>query len=423
MGMFPPPGFVPGKSTVEGIEVFVPAPVEVEARKPVMDFKCPNCGATTAYSAADGGLRCEHCGYYEAPKREIVGKGAEEFEFKVETLALAAQGWGQSRRELQCQNCGAATSLPDTALAYTCPFCGSNKVIQREASQDVLRPRFLVPFRVTIENCLVAARQWLGSSWMVPVDLQRLAALAGFTSIYIPFWTFDAVATAGWKAEVGHTESERYYDDGEWKTRTRTVWRWESGNVRLTFDDVLTAGTARISHVLLPQIQEYDLQQLVPYEPSYLAGHHAQAYDIPLEPAWETARQQMREETRTACHDQASTSQTRNFSMSLDFSAESWRYILLPVYLTVYKYQDKAYQVIINGQTGAVGGQRPVDWTKVWLVLAAILAPGLLLSLAGLVTFFTGIGVVVAIVGFVLLIVGLIVDVVLFNTAQELDKA
>ncbi len=132
---------------------FAPAPVVSAAHQPVVDFKCPQCGATTAYSVPDGGLTCTHCGYYEPPEKPVVGKGAQEFEFTVETMERAAHGWGEPRTEMECQNCGARTSLPVGSLTSTCAFCGSNKVIQREAPQDVLRPRFLIPFKIDATKC------------------------------------------------------------------------------------------------------------------------------------------------------------------------------------------------------------------------------------------------------------------------------
>ena len=179
-----------------------------------------------------------------------------------------------------------------------------------------------------------------------------------------------------------------------------------------------------MSALLLEQIKSYNLHQLAPYEPTYLAGHQAQAYDIPLEAAWETARHDMRERTRVACRAQASTSRIRNFSMNLDFSDESWRYILLPVYLANYTYEQKNYQVIINGQTGAIAGQRPVDWLKVWLAVAGMLAPGLILGIIGLITLiFGGLGLFIGIIGFILLIIGLIVSMKLVTTAQGMDDA
>ncbi len=234
------------------------------------------------------------------------------------------------------------------------------------------------------------------------------------------------MASASWRAEVGHTETDRYYDHGskEWKTRTRVVWRWESGSVRVPFDDLLVAGTTKLSPLLLNRIKPFDLSQLAPYDAKFLAGMQAQAYDMPLDSAWENAREEMRAETREACLGQASTSRVRNFSMILDFDEESWRYILLPVYVAAYRYRDRVYQVLVNGENGAISGQRPVDWNKVWLAIAAILAPGFLLGLIGLGTVvFAGIGVPIAAVGFVFLVIGLVITAIIFRKAQGLDDA
>jgi hypothetical protein len=428
---FPPPNFIPTASTVPGIEVYMPAPAAAPEQQEVLAFDCPKCGATTAFSAADGGLTCSHCGYYEPPEEAAVGRRAEKYEFTVETMQQdaqreaqrAAQGWDTERKEMECQNCGALTSVPPGNLTSTCPFCGSNKVIQREAPQDVLRPRFVIPFKLEAAACASIVQNWLGSSWMTPKPLQKAAALANFIPVYLPYWTFSASTRAAWKAEVGHQETQRYYENGEWKTRTVTHWRWESGEVRLRIDDLLVEGTGRLSALLMGKIKNFDMSALAAYEAKFLAGMQAQAYDIPLEKAWETGRQQMREKTRQECINQASTSQVRNFSMNLDFGDESWRYILLPIYLNTYRYEDKTFQIMVNGQTGAIAGQRPVDWNKVWLAIAALLAPGVFLGLIGLITAAIGIGIGIGAVGFVLLVIGLIIGVIIFTQAQALDDA
>ena len=105
-------------------------PTEKEAHREVVEFNCPQCHAVTAYSAADGGLTCTHCGYYEPPQQGIVGKGAAEFEFTTETLERAAQayGWGEARQELQCQSCGAYTSVSSDALTQIVPWLSSKMV-------------------------------------------------------------------------------------------------------------------------------------------------------------------------------------------------------------------------------------------------------------------------------------------------------
>ncbi len=374
---FPPPGFVPTPSQIDGIDLFKPAPPK-EKLDAAVNFRCPNCDGETAFSAADGGLTCNYCGYHEAPEKEIVGKSAEQFEFTVETVNRAAHGWGVTRTELVCQTCAARLTLPEGELTTTCPFCASNTVVHHKAPQDVLRPRFLIPFSVDQHRCHAIARDWLGATWLVPKELRRVAAVDDFTAVFLPFWTFDATATAQWRAEVGHTRTRR---DSKGRTHTETVWRWETGDIRVNFDDMVLRGTERVSLHLLDQIKQYDLKALAPYEPAYLAGLHAQAYEIGLEETWQKARHVMRERTKTACRSQASTNKIRNFSMQLDFSDESWRYILLPVYINTYHYNNKPYQLLLNGQTGAIAGQRPADWRKIALVSAALMLPSVLLFL------------------------------------------
>ena len=419
---FPPNDYIPTKSAIEGIQVFMPAPPEEESQQKIVDFKCPQCGAITAYSAADGGLTCSHCGYFEAPQVETVGKRAQQFEFTVETMQRAAHGWGTSRKDLVCQNCGAQTTVPEEMMTYSCPFCGSNKVIQKQADQNHLRPRFLIPFKLKPDQCITITQEWIGNNWMTPIKLRQASRLNNFKGVYLPYWTFASTTRAAWKAQVGHTETEQYFSDGKWKTRQITVWRWESGKVQLDIDDLIIPGTSRLSQKLIQETKSYNLNDLVPYEPKFLAGLQASNYDIGLEDAWEIGRKEMRDQTHQACLSQTSTQSVRNFSMSMDFADETWRYILLPVYINTYIYEHKSYQMMLNAQTGAISGQRPVDWRKIWIAIAMILSPGLILGLVGLVTlFFAGIGAVIGTVGFFLLVIGVVASFILWKKADSLD--
>jgi hypothetical protein len=249
-----------------------------------------------------------------------------------------------------------------------------------------------------------------------------VALINKFNPIYIPYWTFDARAKASWKAQVGKEVREHYTVNGERRVRTRIVWRWESGLVEKLFDDLLVPGTVRLNLGALSKIDFYNMSELALYEPRFLAGMQAQAYDVPLEQAWETGRMVMRDQTRRACLDRASSSYVRDFSMSLDFGDESWRYILVPVYTSVYDFQGKTYQIILNGQNGKVAGPRPVDWNKVWLAIAALVAPGTVLGLIGLLTLIIQIGVFIGAAGLFLLVIGLVISFFIFRQAQELEN-
>jgi predicted RNA-binding Zn-ribbon protein involved in translation (DUF1610 family) len=380
---FPPKDFVKTESAVPGIDVYMPRSPE-ETHQEVVEFHCPQCDGVSAYSAENGGLTCTFCGYYEPPPQEIVGKQAEAFEFTVETMERVAHGWGAERKELSCNRCAARITLSTDMLTHTCPFCGSNQVVQVKAPQDVLRPRFLIPFTVTADECRQKTAVWLQDSWMLPSELNRLANKTEYTPIYIPYWTFDAITQSDWKAEVAHTRQKRVHRNGRWETRTVTEWRWESGKAIVEFDDLLVNGSQRLSQHLLRQIQNYDVRSLVPYDASFLAGIQAQAYDVDLEAAWAQGRHTMRAQTKEACKAQATSRRMRNFSMNLAFKDENWRYLLMPLYLATYQYGTETYQVLINGQTGSLAGSRPVDWRKVLLATGGMMLPAIAF---GLLTF------------------------------------
>ena len=91
----------------------------------------------------------------------------------------------------------------------------------------------------------------------------------------------------------------------------------------------------------------------------------------------------MREIAKNLAISDASNPRVRNLSIEMSYDNERWRYLFVPVYIAVYRFGEKYYQVMVNGQNGRVFGQKPIDWTKVWLAIAAMLLPGLLMILMG----------------------------------------
>jgi hypothetical protein len=322
-----------------------------------------------------------------------------------------------------CESCGAVVTIAPGALTDTCAFCGSNRVLARDLVGDVLRPTALIPFVVDQERVQAQVAEWLGRGWMHPPELRTVRALRELAGIYLPFWTFDTRIRADWKAEVGTPRTVRYFDDGKWKTRTVIDWRWRSGRVHVPVNDHLSAGTTHVSRAILRKVAPFDLGELVEYDPGYLAGWQAKAYDVQLQDAWESAKEEIRERSKRACYADTGSSHVRNFRMAADFGDERWRYILLPVYLASYPFEGRTFQVMVNGQTGQVAGQKPVAWARVWLAIAAMLSPGACLGLLGLLTLaLGGVGVVGLVFGFILLVAGLVGAIVVFRKARESEE-
>ena len=421
----PPEGFHKVKSHVDGVVVYAPQQVrapEDEAKS----YACPNCGANVNYDISAGGIACEYCGYVAPVKAVKLGQSADEFEFTLETISQSLHGWGTKRQILQCESCGGKLSIPDGTISTSCPFCSSNKVNLLTSPEESLRPRFLIPFKITLEKIHPLATAWLGKGWFHPSELAAKTIIRRFKGVYLPFWTFDTKVDANWRAQVGYEKTERHYNAREKRreTRTRIVWRWQNGDVQLNIDDFLVIGSHRnhINHHILEKLYPYDMQSLVAYEPDYLAGWHAQAYQTTLTEAWNIGKSAIRANARKACYHNIPSHHVRNFSMSADFADESWRYILLPVYLSSYKYEEKIYQVMINGQSGAIAGQKPVAWWKIWLAIAALLAPSVILGLIGLpLLLLGGAGIIPIALGIILFIVGIIFSNILYDKARQTE--
>jgi DNA-directed RNA polymerase subunit RPC12/RpoP len=423
-GWQPPSNYQPVSSTLEGITVFAPRPADVVVEDPTT-YKCPQCGATTKYDIAAGGVACEHCGYTAAAQAQKVGMHAQRSEFTLETLSQAEKGWGLDRRVLHCDSCGAELAIAEGALTATCPFCASNRVNLRQAPSENLRPRFVIPFKITTEVLHQRAHDWLGKGWFHPDGLADSSAIDRFTGVYLSFWTFDANIGSDWNAEVGYERQERYYDASAKEFRTRTVidWHWERGHVVTQVKNLLISGTSRLSRLILEKVYPFNLNDLETYSPDFLAGWQALTYDITLPKAWETGKASMRDKAKSACYADIPTNHVRNFSMSADFSDEAWRYVLLPVYVAAYQFETKTYQVMVNGQTGTVAGQKPVAWWKIWLAIGLLLAPGLLLGLVGLVLSAAGIGGPLLGVAVILFIIGAILSVIIYRQATASEAA
>jgi hypothetical protein len=50
----------------------------------------------------------------------------------------------------------------------------------------------------------------------------------------------------------------------------------------------------------------------------------------------------------------------------------TYKHVLFPVWIASYRYRDKVYHFLINGQTGEVQGQAPISWIKVALVVILV---------------------------------------------------
>ena len=94
--------------------------------------------------------------------------------------------------------------------------------------------------------------------------------------------------------------------------------------------------------------------------------------------AWEKAKQKIasliRGEVDTKIRDENKADHTRNIQIQTEYADITYKYLLLPVWISSFRYGDKIYNFMVNGQTGKVSGNIPISWIKVLLVTVAVIA-------------------------------------------------
>jgi hypothetical protein len=317
-------------------------------------------------------LRCENCGYVEGVAEEPA-RGAETvLDFTLPTRH--SQRWAEAERRYTCGQCGAASVLPPGQISNVCPFCGTAALIAApQAEAELLPPQAIIPMRLEGPAVFAAVQAWLGRGFFVPDNLVQLARGSRLAPIYVPVWSFDASLTSRWRAELQE----------EVNGRTQTVTR--TGEDTQFFTHWLQPGTRALPVKGLRALEPFDFERAVIYKPEYLAGWPAGAYDISLAQASLDARAAMIAAMAARLQKRALPGRlVANLQVTgSDFTGQTYQLALLPVWVGNYHYHGRAFRVLVNGQTGKVAGDKPVDALKVWLVIVlALLAVGLM-SLAG----------------------------------------
>lgn len=420
----PPQEYIEVQSKDPAIRVWAPKAIKAVEHKP-QTYNCPNCGAPTKYNIAQGGVSCEHCGYTAPTQAANVGKNAKELEFRVETLQKSTENWKAEKEQLLCENCGAELFVDEKDISTTCPFCASNKVIIHKAPSDDFYPQAILPFKKNHNEIQAVFNEWLGKGWFHPKELTMTSQISKLSPVYIPAWTFDTNIDADWKALVGYERQKRYYDSSSktWKTKTVIDWRWENGAIQQNIDDFIVIASNKLKANLFNHIKAYNLHDLMTFSQEYLVGFKAHKYTIQLTDGWEIAKNNLRESAKKACYQDIPTHHVRNFSMTADFRDETWRLILLPIYLISYKYNNEAYQVLINGQNNKLAGQKPVDWNKIWLAIAGLVSPGLLAAFISIILLVLGVpGIIGLFISGGLLLIGGLIAINIYNNAKKSEE-
>jgi DNA-directed RNA polymerase subunit RPC12/RpoP len=327
-------------------------------------YPCEQCGAELNFLPGSNSLKCPYCGFENTIAKSDVK--IEELDYRAYLEQAAKEKDTHEAPRTRCEKCGAETTMPSNVTAGLCPFCGSPIVFSGKTTH-LIRPEALLPFKVTQQDAFADFRIWINRLWFAPGDLKRYAQSEGkLVGIYIPCWTYDCETTSSYTGERG----EHYYttetdNSGRTVREQHTKWTPVSGNISNDFDDVLIIASHSLPKAYADRLQPWDLKNLVPYEDEYLSGFRAESYQVSLQQGFEEAKQIMDVLIRSAICRQIGGSEQRVTTLRTQYGKTTFKHILLPVWLSAYRYRDKVYRIVINARTGAVRGERPYSTWKI----------------------------------------------------------
>ncbi len=316
----------------------------------VRRYVCPKCGGHMSYLAEKRSLVCDYCGnrlreYLAIQQGALIG----EQDFTTALATAKGHRWELSvERTLKCEGCGASFTLPPQQVSGQCPFCGSAHVIMASIG-ELIEPEGILPFQFDADDAGKRIRCWLDDLKFRPGDLDDRAAISQPRKTLLPFWTFDLGGTMSWNAQV----EEGYGKDKVWVPR--------NGIYLVYHDDLLVPATRALPKDVLDDLTEYDTQALVAYSAELLSDAPAEIYQIPLADASLVARQQAFHVglSYVQSNDLAGETYRDFFMNSGGMIVESYKLVLLPMWITAYRYKDESFMVAVNGQSGKVSGRVP----------------------------------------------------------------
>ena len=323
-----------------------------------MVYKCKNCGGNTVYHPDKRSMYCPYCDGIDSEK-EVTGTSAAN-----------------------CINCGAPLEVGEFISACRCQHCGSY-IIMDERVENEYEPHMIIPFKVSKEKAVELLRKEFKTRFFTPTDFLSEATLDAFEGMYVPFWTYDYLATyeysgVGTKVRTWRTGKTEHVETSYY----RVVRKMEAD-----FDKIPVDASDEMKDELMDLIEPYDYRALEEFHKKYLSGFWAERYNQGMSELEPRAQKKAKKDADQLLKESMMDYNTlREESKHLKLQRQTANYALLPVWVYHYSYKGQKYDYHINGQTGKVLGKTPIDKIRVLLYGATIYGLlGVMLSLAKMI--------------------------------------
>ena len=341
-------------------------------------YPCRQCGDSLVFDIKLQKLACPSCGF--AADVDLTGLAAPIEHDLRQTMnqlrALLASNeapHATGEKEIVCQNCGGHTTFSGTLTAIRCPYCATP--IQRDDIHDApsrLAVDGVLPFQVDEKKARTELEGWINGRWFAPTEFKKYKETGAFSSVYAAYFTYDAQTSTRYSGQRGDNYTVTVGSGENQHTETRTSWSHVSGTVADAFDDVTVLANDGFDPKRVKALEPWPTQGAAPFSPQFVAGHLCRTYDRDVEASFGEAQQEMEASIEATIRRDIGGDQQRIERKEVAWNQLTYKHVLLPIWLLTVIYEQKPFQVFINGVTGEVQGQRP--WSKVKIAAAIVAA-------------------------------------------------
>ncbi|MBP3633350.1 MAG: hypothetical protein J6J43_02115 [Oscillospiraceae bacterium] len=359
----------------------------------VTNYQCPACTGPLNFDPETGKVSCEYCGsIYELSQIEALyrekdasaAEAAAEAEKKQEDSPWdesdLTNDWGadgEGMKTYSCPSCTAELICDETTAATACPYCGNPTIVPGQFTGS-LKPDFVIPFKLKKEDAVAALKKHYGKRFFLPKSFKSDNHIEKVQGVYVPFWLFDGEAEG---TVVYNTTRSRRYRQGDYEiTETSHFVVTREGSV--AFEKIPVDASSKMPDDHMDSIEPYDYSELKPFSSAYLPGFLADKYDVSIEQSKARADERCDGTLEEKLRDTVVGYETV-VPMSKNFRLHRGKvhYALLPVWLLNTRWNGENFLFAMNGQSGKMVGDLPVDKKKYWLTFLGI---GMVLSVLGL---------------------------------------
>ena len=353
----------------------------------VTNYQCPNCTGPLHYDGGSGQLECDHCSsrfdvavieQLYADKEQAAISAGNEPQWGTSVMSGEWSDEEASRlRAYSCPSCGAELICDESTVATTCPYCANPTVVSKGLAGE-LKPDYVIPFKLDKNAAVDALKEYYRGKKFLPKSFASNNHIDEIKGVYVPFWLFDA-ETAATMRFMGTKVTK--YTSGDYEVTDTDHYRVvREGN--MLFEKVPVDGSSKMPDAHMDAVEPFDYASLTPFSTAYLPGYMADKYDQNAEVCSKRANERITTSTESAFAATTSgyASLTREYS-NINLRRGEVKYVLMPVWMLATKWQGQDFLFAMNGQSGKLIGDLPIDkdmyrswFAKIALGTAAVLS-------------------------------------------------